>query len=359
MKLLDRYIIRELIVPFIAGSFAIALLFAANQLIFILKTFSVQNVPVIAMVQMILYRMPFWLNMTLPAGISLAASLAITRLTRESEVTAMRAAGVRVFRVVLPVALFGILVSIGNYVLVEKIMPETEQKAAKIEIEVGIANASPTFQSNVWITLRQYRATFGTVTRQSDDTLLIQNVVLGERESGDSVRIISAPTGSYKSGIWTFHNVKFWHVTPSSNKITGGTGESMTVPQPIFINDIFEGGRRSQDKSSAELITAIRLGKQAGRDMTREEIELHNRYSIPASCVVFAIVAPIFALVFARSGGFVGVLLSFILVLLYYNSFVISTEIFGRNHWVSPWLAAWLPNLVFGALGLLGLRRLE
>src|SRR3954453_6174628 len=109
MKLMDRYIVRELIVPFLAGSFVIAFLFAANQLIFILKTYSLQNVPISAMVQMILYRMPFLLNVTLLAGISLAASLAVTRLSRESEITAMRAVGMRVIRIILPVVFFGVL----------------------------------------------------------------------------------------------------------------------------------------------------------------------------------------------------------------------------------------------------------
>jgi lipopolysaccharide export system permease protein len=62
---------------------------------------------------------------------------------------------------------------------------------------------------------------------------------------------------------------------------------------------------------------------------------------------------------FARSGAFMGVLLSIFLVLLYYNAYVISTEILGRNSWVSPVVAAWLPNVVFLVLGLVFLRRAE
>ena len=56
-------------------------------------------------------------------------------------------------------------------------------------------------------------------------------------------------------------------------------------------------------------------------------------------------------------GSFVILLL--LMVLLYYNVFVISTEIFGRNGWLSPLAAAWLPNLIFIIFAVLGLRRLE
>ncbi|HVT12668.1 MAG TPA: LptF/LptG family permease [Fimbriimonadaceae bacterium] len=356
--MMDRYIVRELIVPFIAGSLVIAFLFAANQLIFILKTFNVQNVPVSAMVQMIFYRMPFWLNMTLPAGISLAASLAITRLSRESEITAMRAAGVRVVRVILPVVLFGFVVAVGNYFLVEKVMPKSEAKARKLEIDAGVANAAPGYLTNVWLNLKQYRATFGSVTRQPDDSLLVKDIVLGDRPQAETVTILTSPAGRYLNGIWTLDDVSFTTVSPKTHKVTLGHAAKVTINQPLFINDLFDQ-QEPTDRTSAELAEAIRAGKRLGHDMTHEEILFHERFSVPAACIIFAMVAPIFALIFARTGSFVGVLLSFVLVLLYYNGFVISTEIVGRNHWLSPFLAAWAPNIIFAGLGLLAFRRLE
>lgn len=358
MKLMDRYIMREMVVPFVAGSLVIAMLFAANQLIYILKTFSLQNVPTAAIIQLILYKMPYWLNMTLPAGISLAASLAVARLARESELTAIRTCGVRVMRILAPVAIFGLIVAAGNYYLVEKVMPMTEKKFNKLQVDVGVAAASPAYTSNVWISLRQFWATFGSVNRTSEDTLEIRDIVLGQRPSGDTVQFMSAPKGTYRNGIWTFHDVQGFTYTPKTDGFDPIRAKVMTIPQTIFIPDVFNADL-PELKTSQELIAAIRAGKQAGRDMVREEIHLQERISIPAACVVFAVVAPIFAIVFARSGSFLGLLLSFFLVLLYYNAFVISTEIFGGKHWVSPWLAAWLPNLVFLALGILGARRLE
>lgn len=359
MKLMDRYIMKEMIVPFIAGSFTIALLFSANQLIFIMKTFSLQNVPVTAVIQLLVFKMPFWLNMTLPAGISLAASLVIARLARESETTALRACGVRVIRILMPVAAFGLIIAVGNYFLVENVMPRTEPKANKLQMDIGITSATPSFQSNVWLSLQgKFWATFKEVNRINDDTLEIKDVVLGQRPTIDTIVFMISPRGSYTKGIWTFDDVSVWELTPTSQKITPMKGKKMTIPQAIFVNDLFSA-QMPEQKTSAQLTAAIRAGKASGRDMTREEILLHERFSVPAACVVFALVAPIFAIAFARTGSFVGLLLSMFLVLLYYNAFVISTEIFGVKHWVSPWMAAWLPNFVFIGLGLLGVRRLE
>jgi lipopolysaccharide export system permease protein len=359
MKLMDRYIVRELIVPFLAGSFVIALLFALNQLIFILKTFNVQSVPASAMFQMIVYKMPYWLNMTLPAGISLAASLAVTRLARESEITAMRAVGVRVIRVILPVMLFGVVVAVGNYYLVEKVVPKAEKKANMLAIDAGTVSASPRLQSNVWLSLKGgFSATFSSVTRLADDSLLIKDAVLGDRPGIDTVDFYSAPEGTYKNGIWTFPNFTMWSISPKAVKLTSGVGKSLVIQQPIFLNDIFGQGT-PEEKTAAELAVIINAGKAAGHDMTREEVLYYERFSVPASCIVFAMVAPIFALLFAKSGSFAGILVSFVMVLLYYNGYVITTEILGHNRFVSPWLAAWTPNIIFAVLGLFAIRRLE
>ena len=60
-----------------------------------------------------------------------------------------------------------------------------------------------------------------------------------------------------------------------------------------------------------------------------------------------------------RNGGFVGVFLSIVIVLLYYNAFVISTEILSKIPQVPGWLAAWLPNILFIVAGVIAIRRLE
>ncbi|MGH3427688.1 MAG: LptF/LptG family permease, partial [Mycobacteriales bacterium] len=67
----------------------------------------------------------------------------------------------------------------------------------------------------------------------------------------------------------------------------------------------------------------------------------------------------LFAILMARSGAFVGVLLSIVLVLVYYTAYVVCTSIVGRNGWLPPMAAAWLPDVIFLLLGLWALRRVE
>jgi len=357
VKKLDIYVWRELLVPFLIGSVAVSLMFSINQLMAIMKEISVQNVPKEAIILSLVYKLPFWMNMTLPVGMSLAASLAFTRFSRESELTAMRAAGTSIVRVIRPVMLFGLVVAIGNFLLVEKVMPKSEQKFNEIARKVGILGIMPVYQSNVVIHLKDYTASFASVSRSSKDVLQIRGVTLIRRPSETDTEIISAGSGQYDDGIWRLNKAYFWML--HGLVLTGFHGpDDFVVDQRVIIDDMLNP-RTQESQTAEELLAAINNGKKTGLDTRTLEVSYHSRYSVPAACILFACVAPVFAILFARTGGFAGVLLSIFLVMLYYNVYVVCTEIFGRLGWMPPIIAAWLPNIVFAIAGIFALRKLE
>jgi lipopolysaccharide export system permease protein len=298
------------------------------------------------------------MNMTLPVGVSLAASLAFTRFTRESELTAMRAAGTPILRVIWPVAIFGFVVAIGNYYLVERVMPRSEQKFTDIARKVGLLGIMPEFRSNAVIYLQDYTASFGSVIRSGGNTLQLTKVTLIENPSPDETRIYRADSGTYKDGIWTLDKPYGWILSGLTLTGVHPRKRDMVIDQRIIIDDLMNP-RTQETETADELLAAIQNGRKTGLDTRELEVAYHSRFSVPAACIIFAFVAPIFSILFARTGGFAGVLLSIFLVMVYYNVFVICTDIFGRLGWMPPIAAAWLPNLIFGIIGIIGLRRLE
>lgn len=357
MKKLDRYVLRELIVPFLIGTLAVLLMFQANQLIYVLKTFPVHTIPIAATLKYILFKTPQYAQMTLPVGMSLAAALAISRLQRETELTAMRVAGAAIMRVVLPVTIFGLFVGLLNLYITEQVMPKSEREARNLLMQVGIMGDLPEFKSNVTVNLRNYAANFGAVTRNSDGSMSLSQIILFERPRGDVTQITSAQSGEYRDGVWTLHDTNMFQLR-GVNLVAMKPGKDVVINERVTIEDMFTAPI-SEEQSASELKKAITEGKKAGRDTTSLEVDYHTRFSVPASCIVFALVAPVFAVWFARSGGFIGVLLSIFLVFLYYNAYVISTAVLGKNGIVSPFLAAWLPNILFVVLGAVAIRRLE
>ncbi len=358
MKKLDLYILREMVVPFILGTFLVVLMFQINAYMFMAKTYNLENVPYTAVLQYILFRTPEFMKQTLPVGVSLGASLAITRLARESEITAMRAAGTRLLRIVLPVAIFGIFVSVGNFFLVENLIPDWTRRANAILIQSGIMGLSrPTMKANSIIELNQYTASFGIIRRVDEYRFDISNITLFEQVGPKKVGIITAETAQYDRGVWTFKNGYYVEIE-DGNVIVAKPRKSFQVNQKIVVDGLFGAGQVAE-RTITELQASIDTARKLGADPKKEELELQARYSIPVACFVFAVTSPVFALVFARTGGFVGVMVSFVVVLLYFNAYVVSTEILSKSSAVPVLVAAWAPNLIFFVLGVFAIWRLE
>ena len=356
MKKLDIYLIRELIVPFLIGTVAVVLMFQANTYMRVAKTLNLENVPIKAILQLIFFETPLYLNMTLPVGMALASSLAISRLARESELTAFRAAGAKILRIIAPIIAFGCLVSVGNFYLGEKVIPPASQQANQIGYTIGILGLAPNVKTNAFLNLRQYAANFEVVEKAGDD-LKIRGVTLIEHPQPDVTAITSAKVATYHKGIWAFHDAYFRVIKGMEVQIFHPTAD-FEINESIVPTDIF-APPMSEEMSIKELQNSIKAGEKLGANTKDLEVKLNVKFSVPAACILFALIGPVFAIIFARSGGFVGVFLSIVIVLVYYNAFVISTEIISKIPQVPGWLAAWLPNILFLIAGIIAIRRLE
>lgn len=357
MKRLDRYLLKELVVPFIIGSIAVVLMFQINTYIWVGKNFNLENIPPLAIIQYIIYQTPEYLNMTLAVGTALGSSLAMSRIARESELTAIRATGTSVLRVLAPFVFAGSLVAVGNFFVEERVMPPASKKAREIETRIGVVGMAGNLKENAIIPLPGITIMVGTVERQDVEHMSLERVLILKQEPGGEVFQTIAPTGKYSEGIWSFDKARV--LSWKGDDLRVADAGQVVLHERILTDALFQQIDFSTQQTVEELAKNISIAKAQNANVKAMEVQFHTRYSIPAACIVFALVGPIFAIIFARSGGFVGVLLSIVMVLIYYNAFVISTEILSKFDLIAPWLAAWLPNILFAVLGVIGIRRIE
>jgi lipopolysaccharide export system permease protein len=332
-------------------------MFDANLLIYLGKSFNLATVPPAAIIQYLLVKTPGFLNLTLPVGMSLGAALAMSRLARESEITAIRSAGTSIKRCLVPFAVFGALVGIGDFFLEERVIPVSEQFANRIERQMGVLMITPNFTQNSYFKLDRYQASIGSASRTGPEGIDVSDVVLITRPQPKTTEIITARTGIYDHGLWKLRDTTFRLIT-EDELIQFHKEPEIAINEKISLNDLFLPPPPEQ-LSLQDLQKSIALAHREGRDARMLEVQFWGRFSVPAACLIFGFVAPILSIPFARSGGFAGVLLSVFLVFLYYNAYIIATEIIGRNGWLNPFLSSWLTNILFLCLGGLALRRLE
>src|SRR6266481_558582 len=115
MKRLDRYLVREMIVPFLIGQGAVVLMLTGTVLYNNADTFLNYGIPAKGVAKIAFFFMPYLVNLTMPVAMAIAASLTVSRLARDSELTAMRAAGISLKRIFLPIFVAGIALSVLDF----------------------------------------------------------------------------------------------------------------------------------------------------------------------------------------------------------------------------------------------------
>ena len=144
MRLLNRYLLRQLTAPFI---FALAAQTSLMLLSQIAKKFGAlvgKGLPWTVIGEVFLLSLPFIVAMTLPMAVLLAVLYTFSHLAADNEITAMRASGFSIYQVLMPVLLWGAGMAAFNFVFVDQVLPRSNARLRTLLIDIG--RKKPTFE---------------------------------------------------------------------------------------------------------------------------------------------------------------------------------------------------------------------
>ena len=137
MRLLNRYLLRQLIAPFF---FALASLTGFMLISQVAKKFGSlvgKGLPWTVIAEVFALSIPFIVAMTLPMAVLLAVLYAFSHLAADNEITAMRASGISVYQVLVPVLAWGVFMSGFNFVFVDQVLPRSNARLRNLLIDIG------------------------------------------------------------------------------------------------------------------------------------------------------------------------------------------------------------------------------
>ena len=361
MRRVDRYIYREIFPIFLLSFLIVMVLSQADIYLFLAKNELTRNVPLLTTIQVILWQTPERLNLVFPIALALGSSLALSRISRESEITAIRAAGGKVIRVVWPVLWFGVFAGLLNFICITKLTPYATKRSQELQMSANVLAGMGSFVSNKPIRIGNYTVSIGSITKVGDETLNLRDTLLVDRTDESNISVISSQEGTYRMGVWKFSNATSIIVKPGRDNAIVSKSKQFVINGKISIREMMGATtmREDTDLTISELIEQIKLTRQMGASSVRQEITLHKMFSIPMMCVIFALVTPYFSIKLAKFGGFAGVMISMVISMGYYNVLIICTEIAGKSATVNPAFITWLPDIIFLTIGLIFMRKLE
>ncbi|MBS1716554.1 MAG: LptF/LptG family permease [Armatimonadetes bacterium] len=137
MKKLDRLIFVEIVGPWVFGVAMFTLLIMAGQYLFALTDYLVQGIPPATVLELTGLYMPGIIAKTFPMAVLLATLLGFGRLSGDSEIVAIRAGGISLFRIMQPVAIFALGIAILSFAVDELLVPAAARESEAIKASIA------------------------------------------------------------------------------------------------------------------------------------------------------------------------------------------------------------------------------
>jgi len=354
MRLLDRYVFMEALAPFAFGMAAFnGILFASDPLRKAIVVFVENHVPVQEAVLLLLYRVPIIMAMTFPMAMLLGTLLGVGRLSSDNEAAAMFAGGASVHRLLVPVWVLGLLISAVAFGFNERLVPQALAAQDALLLRIGQRAAEKPQQTIVMRHPKEGALEQLIVAqRYQDETQTLFRPDVYFYRSGKVYMIVSAERAVWRQQrSWRFEDGFIQTVGEKGHTISSGFTEAVQnlgkSPEQVK-----EDQRRAapQQMRLAELRTYIGYLQRratAGIELATAQVELNNRYAVPLSSFLFALIGAPLALRPQRTTTAIAFGTSVVIIFVYYLIWYNASWL-GNNGRLSPVLASWLSNAIMG-----------
>jgi LPS export ABC transporter permease LptG len=380
-SLLDRYIARAWVGNVALVMLAFAAVYFLADFMDLIDDFQQNRVPGRVVVHYYAFHVFQILFTVAPIAVLVAVLITLGVLARNNEITAMKAGGISVYRAAMPVMGMGLVSSLLLYGLQEWVLPQTNKAAAteRNVIKGRPAQSSDQFDRH-WMLA-------------SDDRFYNFDYIL-ERDRAPRRGVAEGGTGGEFSvygfsiydvnpGRWELEERVFtsrasWNASEGAYELDRGWRRT-TGARPTFQRFVSQrvraigrdpGGeieppnyfKRDEKPSDtmgfAELGLYIRSLEAHGFDVAKLRVQLYRKLAFPMVGLVMTLLAVPFSFVVARRGALYGIGIAIVIAIVYWAVLGIF-EALGNNALLHPALAAWAPNLIFGAVGLYLILTLE
>jgi lipopolysaccharide export system permease protein len=359
MKIIDRYFIKQFLQAIAFGLLAFAVIFVVIDMMEKLDDFIDESVPNSIVFEYYIYFIPEILRLMTPVAVFLACLFTTGKMTNQNELTALRSAGVSLYRMMIPYLATALIISVFSVYFGGYIVPLANK--GKVNIEVNYMKKDiPPPGSNIFFQDSNNKIvsiSYYDVANQVANRVSIQE--FNNRKPIEMISRMDAVKMKYDSlkNRWDAYNGTIRHF--NGIKETIEEFKTLSIKSLNFKpKDIKVKQEKAEEMSITELKTFYINQERTGNDPTRTLIEYYSRFSFPlSSFIVVFIGLPLSAS--KRRGGLA---LQFGLSLLFtffYLGFMKISEAFGKNGVLDPLLTAWFANIVFIFFAIINLIRVR
>lgn len=352
MKIIDKYIMREVGVFVLVGIFGFMILIIGNNFYALSDLIFQKKVLFSDLLFITLLDTPATMVLSLPVATLFGVMLSVGRLAMDSELVAMRTGGISLTRILIPLVIISLFFSGMTYYLGEKLVPIASEKS-KIIKEEKIKGKQYHLKNNIFFK-RSDEFIISVNTYNVQDRSLTRPVIWYRDENKD-IHIYTAFAGKFEGdelmlaevnhhvfdGKDQYHNLKY------IEKL-----EILKLPFPKVLQEVHSEDAGASGLAASDLRGQISNLEQSGQDPSVARTNLAFKYATPIACTIFSFVAFMFSVLNPRKERYSGVFMALVLIFVYYILQTVFKSLGEKGVVSPPELAAWATNIIFLSIGI-------
>jgi len=351
MKIIQRYILKDFVKYLVFCLAVLVFIYIIINLFDNLGKFLAKNVLVKDIVIYYLYLGPSYIVLLIPVASIMAIFFIFGNMTKHRELIALKSSGLNINRLFVFIIIAGVILSIGTFIFQETVgvwaqARMFEHKQEKIDKR---PRRQATRRSNFfyygeddWI---YFIRRFDGESNKADGIILWQIA-----ENNRIKKRVDATEGIYDT-VWKFRSATVREFDTLGNELVD-IHPYLEMPElKERPEDFLKRIKPLEEMNFLEISSFVRRRARAGEDVAQERVEFNYRFSYPVITVIVLLITLPLSVVLKKGGIAIGLGTSIVLAFVYWG-IIQSCRAYGVAGLIEPVLAAWLPNMLFGIVGI-------
>ncbi|MBN1363536.1 MAG: LPS export ABC transporter permease LptG [Syntrophaceae bacterium] len=358
MKLLDKYILKEFCRFFVITFLALIALFLIVDFFERIRMFLSNNASIYLMASYFLFSIPMIISYVFPPAVLLSTLMTFGSLSKYNEITAMKANGVNIYRITLPILILASIAAVLYFYFSELITPVSIQKTTHIKnVEVKKQKTPGFFKQNeIWY--YSDNAIYNFKMFDIDKNILRGVTINYLNPDFSLLSRIDAKSAEWKSNKWVFYNLLTTHFDEKNNPVLEWSKENIiNIPEKP---DDFKVMQKDVEKMGYfDLRKYIKKIQAERYDAKKYIVDLYGKIAFPFVILIMVLIAVPFSLRSERKGGVmhsigIGIFIGFSYWIVHAFSMTL-----GKSEMLPALVAAWTANMIFSAIAAFFLYRVN
>lgn len=355
---MDRYLLLELLMPFLFGVGAFSSLGVSVGALFeLIRKVTESGLPMTIALKVLALKFPEFIAYAFPMSTLLATLMTYSRLSSDSELIALKSCGVSVYRMVVPALALCLCITGLTFAFNELIVPSANYQAT-LTLSQALNDERPSFQEKN-ILYQEFQKVEQPDGDKEDELsrLFYAKEFDGKRMKGLTIldfskgglnQIVSAKSAAWNttSNTWDFSDGTIYVVSTDGafRNIVRFDEQQLKIPRAPL--DLASRKRDYNEMNIAQSLEYLQVLQQSGNQdkIQKLKVRIQQKYALPFVCVAFGMVGAALGTKLERTGRATSFAVSILIIFTYYMLTILSQSI-AQLGIISPILGAWLPNL--------------